>query len=422
MLFLLVLVLVVTVLSGVYPSLVLSGFKPALVLKNQAFANTGQTRTAWLRKSLTVSQFVIAQVFIIGTLLVSKQISYAINKDLGFKRDAILTFRTNYSEAAKKKSVLLDKLRATPGVALVSISNNPPSSNGTWTSTMDFNNGKKEIHENVQVKIADSNYFRIYGFRLLAGTSAPQSDTTNAVAINETYLHLLGYQDPQKVIGQSIKWNGNTRIVGVVADFFPRSLREPIKPLVIANGARGANTFNVKLQPRTADGSNWLTTIAAIQKAFRSVYPNDDFDYLFVDDTIAKFYTAEKNISRLLAWATGLTIFISCLGLLGLVIYVTNQRTKEIGIRKVIGATVTNLIILLSRDFLKLIGLAILIAVPISWWGGHKWLENFAYKTSLSWWIFAAGGSTLLLIALIILCIRTLRAALVNPVKSLRSE
>ena len=422
-LFLLVLVFVVTLLSGVYPALVLSGYKPVHVLKNQSFANSGQTRTAWLRKSLTVSQFVIAQVFIIGTFLVSQQISYALNKDLGFKRDAILYFRTNYRQQANKKPLLLDKLKAIPGVALVSISSNPPSTNSTWTSTMVVNDGKKEIRENVQVKLADSNYFRMYGFHLLAGTSASQSDTVSAVVINETYLHLLGYRDPQMVIGQQIKeWNGNPHIVGVVADFFPHSLREPIKPLVIANGTRNANVFNITLQPRTADGSNWPTTIAAIQKAFRSVYPNDDFDYQFVDDTIAKFYTAERNISRLLAWATGLTIFISCLGLLGLIIYVTNQRTKEIGIRKVIGATVTNLIFLLSRDFLKLIGLAILIAVPISWWGSRKWLENFAYKTSLSWWIFAAGGGILLLIALIILCIRTLRAALANPVESLRTE
>jgi ABC-type antimicrobial peptide transport system permease subunit len=420
--FLVVLVLVVTFLSGVYPALVLSGFNPVAVLKNQAFANSGQTRSAWLRKSLTVSQFVIAQVFIIGTLLVSRQISYALNKDLGFKRDAVLYFRTNDRENATKKSVLLDKLRGMPGVGLVSLSSNPPSSNGTWTSTMDFNDGKKEIKENVEVKLADSNYFRLYGLRLLAGTSAPQSDTTNAVAINETYLHFLGFQDPQKAIGRVISWNGDTRIVGVVADFFPRSLRSAIKPLVIANGTKNATIFNVKLQPRTADGSNWPATIAAIQKAFHSVYPNDDYEYQFVDDTIAKFYTAETNISRLLAWATGLTIFISCLGLLGLVIYVTNQRTKEIGIRKVIGASVTNLIVLLSGDFLKLIALAILIAVPISWWGSRKWLENFAYKTTISWWIFAAGGGALLLIALIILCIRTLRAAMVNPVESLRTE
>jgi putative ABC transport system permease protein len=421
--FLLVLILVVTLLSGVYPALVLSGFKPVLVLKNQAFSGSGQTRSAWLRKTLTVSQFVIAQVFIIGTLLVSQQIRYALNKDLGYKRDAILYFRTNSRQEATKKSLLLDKLKAVPGIAMISISSNPPSSNGTWTSTMVVNDGKKEVRENIQVKLADSNYFRLYGFRLLAGNSAPQSDTTSAVVINEAYLHLLGYQDPHKVIGKEItEWNGNPYIVGVVADFFPHSLRETIKPLVIANGTRRADVFNIKLQPRTADGSNWQATVAAIEKAFRSVYPNDDFDYQFVDDTIAKFYTAETNISRLLAWATGLTLFISCLGLLGLVIYVTNQRTKEIGVRKVLGATVTSLIILLSRDFLKLIGLAILIAVPISWWGSRKWLENFAYKTSLSWWIFAAGGGTLFLIALIILCIRTLRAALVNPVTSLRTE
>jgi putative ABC transport system permease protein len=421
--FLLVLLFVVTLLSGIYPAFVLSSFKPVLVLKNQSFANTGQTRSVWLRKSLTVSQFVIAQIFIIGTLLVSRQISYAINRDLGFKRDAVLYFRINPRQAANKKSVLLDQLKAIPGVALVSISSDPPSSNGEWTSTMMFNDGKKESRENVQVKLADSNYIRLYGLQLLAGVGVSQSDTVKEVVINETYLHLLGYHDPQKIIGQQIKeWYSNPHIVGVVADFFPSSIREPIKPLVIANGTKNENVFNIKLQPRTANGSNWTASITSIEKAFHSVYPKDDFDYRFVDETIAKFYSAEKNISHLLAWATGLTIFISCLGLLGLVIYVTDQRTKEIGIRKVIGATVTNLILLLSRDFLKLIALAILIAMPISWWGSRKWLENFVYKTQLSWWIFAAGGSLLLFMALIILCVRTLRAALANPVKSLRTE
>jgi len=421
--FLIVLILAVTVLSGAYPAIVLSGFKPIGVLKNQAYANTGQTRSAWLRQSLTVFQFVIAQVFIIGTLLVSKQISYSLNRDLGFKRDAIVYFHISRAQLATRKPVLLDKLRSIPGVALVSIASNTPSTNSTWTTTMTFNDGKKEIREDVQVKLADSNYFRMYGFRLLAGTSAPQSDTTNAVVINEKYLHILGYQDPQKIIGKQItEFNGNPRIVGVVADFFPHSLREPIKPLVIANGTKNERVFNIRLQPRNADGSNWPATLAAIQKAYQEVYPKDDYDYEFVDQTIAKFYDAERNISRLLMWATGLTIFISCLGLLGLVIYITNQRTKEIGIRKVVGATITQLIVLLSRDFLKLIGLAILIALPISWWGSRKWLENFAYKTSLSWWVFAAGASALLLIALVILCIRTLRAAMANPVNALRSE
>ncbi len=424
--FLLALVAIVSILSGFYPAMVLSAYKPVLVLKNQAFSNTGKTRSAWLRKSLTVSQFVIAQVFIIATLLVTKQISYVLNKDLGFKKEAIVFFRINYNEPAGKKAVLLDKLRAMPGIAMLSISNNPPSSNGTWTSTMTFNDGKKENKQNVQVKLADSNYFRIYGFHLLAGTSAPQSDTTNAVVINETYAHMLGYQNPEKIIGKQIKWNGNPIILGVVADFHQRSLHEPIKPLIIANGTGahsfGANTFNIALQPRNEDGSSWSTTLGGVEKAFKTVYPSDDFEYHFIDDTIAKFYTAEKDTARLLVWATGLAIFISCLGLLGLVIYITNQRTKEIGIRKVIGASVGNLILLLSRDFLKPIGLAILIALPISWWGSQKWLDNFAYRTSLSWWIFVAGGSALFLIALVILCLRTFRAAMVNPVESLRAE
>ncbi len=423
--FLIILVLTVTVLSGIYPAVVLSGFKPVLVLKSQAFATSGKTRSSWIRKSPTVFQFVIAQVFIIGTLLVAKQISFAVNKDLGFKKDAIVYFRTDYQDyARKKKPVLFEKLKAIPGIAMVSISSNPPSSNGMWTSTMTFNDGKKDIKENIQVKLADSNYFSIYGLHLLAGTSAPQSDTTNAVVINESYLHILGIQDPHSIVGKRIKeWNGKSpMILGVVADFHPRSLREPIKPLLIANGTSGADVFNIALQPRNADGSNWTTTLAAIEKAFHSTYPNDDYEYNFVDETIAKFYTAERNISRLLIWATGLTIFISCLGLLGLVIYITNQRTKEIGIRKVIGASVTQLVFLLSRDLIKLVGLAILIAMPIAWWGSNKWLENFAYKTTLSWWIFVAGGAILLVMALAILSLRTVSAARANPVDALRSE
>jgi ABC-type lipoprotein release transport system permease subunit len=418
--FLLALIAAVSLLSGLYPAFVLSGYKPVLVLKNQAKASTAQTRSAWLRKTLTVSQFVIAQVFIIATLLVAKQISYGLHKDLGFKRDAILTFRTNYFQPAKKRALLLDKLKTLPGIVLISQSSNPPSANGTWTSTMIYNDGKKEVRQNVQVKLADSNYFRIYRFRLLAGVGTPQSDTTNAVVINETYAHVLGFQHPEDAIGQQIKWNGNPHIVGVVADFHQRSLHEPIKPLVIANGTNNAPVFNIALQPQNA--GDWPKTIASMEKAFKSVYPGDDFEYQFVDETIAKFYTAEKNIARLLAWATGLTIFISCLGLLGLVIYITNQRTKEIGIRKVIGATVIQLIFLLSRDFLKLIGLAILIALPIAWWGSRKWLENFTYRTQLSWWVFAAGGGALLFIALAILCLRTFKAAAMNPVESLRSE
>ncbi len=421
-LFLLLLIVAVTLLSGFYPALVMSGFKPISVLKNQTRSNSAKTRSAWFRKSLTVSQFVIAQVFIIATILVGRQISYALHKDLGFKKDAILYFRTNFFAAPASQNLLLQQLHTLPGIAMMSIGSDPPSTSSTWTSTMEYNDGKKVIEKEVQVKRADTNYLRLYGLRLLAGTNFNTADTTKSILINETYSRVLGFPQPQQALGKMIKWDGMKRIIGVLADFHQKSLHEAIKPLVLSNNVGFSNSFSIELQPQNADGSSWTATIAAIQKTYKSVYPDDDCDYHFVDETIAKYYTAEKNTARLLLWATGLAIFISCLGLLGLVIYITNQRTREIGIRKVFGASVTQIVVLLSRDFIKLIGLAILIAMPIGWWGSNRWLENFAYRTSLSWWIFLAGGVALLLVALVVLCLRTFRSALANPVESLRSE
>ena len=422
--FLLALIIGVSLLSGIYPALVLSSYKPVLVLKNQAFSGSAKTRAAWLRKSLTVSQFVIAQVFIIATILVGRQISYALNKDLGFKKEAIVYFNTPYNRPAALRGVMLQKLKAIPGIDLISNSFQPPASGGTNTNMAKYSNGKKELNTQLQLLQGDTNYLRLYHLDLLAGSNIPQCDTTNALIINETYAHILGFTDARKAVGiQLIWWNGSNKpVVGVVADFHQKSLHEPIKPLAIINGTDMAYDFDLALHPQNAGGTAWKTTIAQIETAYKALYPEDDFSPQFFDESIAKFYTKEKNASSLLAWATGLAIFISCLGLLGLVIYITNQRTKEIGIRKVIGATVLQIIALLSKDFLQLIGLAILIAWPIAWWGGQKWLENFAYKTTLSWWIFAAGAAALLFVATVILCLRTLKAATANPVAALRSE
>jgi putative ABC transport system permease protein len=402
---------------------VMSALNPVLVLKNQAFAGSGKTRGAWLRKTLTVSQFVIAQVFMIGSLLVTKQISFALNKDLGFRREAIVYFHTNYNEPAKKRQLLVDKLRSVPGISMISVANDPPTSFGMWGSTMTYNDGKAEIRENIQIKAVDSNYFRMFRLHLLAGTAVRQCDTSSSAVVNSTYLHILCFQDPQAAVGKQIKGGaGNLRIVGVMADFHQRSLHEPIKPLLIENGTKESNGINVALQPQNGDVGSWPATMAKIERAFKAVYPNDDFEYQFLDDTIAKFYTTEKNTARLLVWSSGLTLFICCLGLLGLVIYITNQRTKEIGIRKVIGASVAQIVVLLSRDFIRLIGLAILIAMPIAWWGSMKWLENFVYRTTLNWWVFAVSGLLLVLFALITLSIQTIRAAAANPVKGLRAD
>ena len=422
--FLFVLMIVVTVLSGFYPAMILSGFKPVLVLKNQAYSNTGKTRNAFLRKSLTVSQFVIAQVFIIATVLVSRQISYTMNKDLGFKKDAILYFSSSWKDAGiNKRMLLMDKLKTIPGVAMLSLATGTPSSSNTWSSTMSYTDSKKTIKNDVQLKMIDTSYFSMFKLKLLAGPGLLYSDTLNGMIINETYSKLLGFRNPQEAIGKNLDYNKKqVPIMGVAADFNQKSLHEVIKPLVFFYDKKQCRTFSIALMPQNETGTAWKSSIAGIEKAWKEVYPEDDFEYSFLDDSIAKYYTAEQHISSLLLWATGLAIAISCLGLLGLVIYITNQRTKEIGVRKVIGASVIQLVTLLSKDFLKLVAIAFLIAIPIAWWGSYKWLQNFAYKTTLSWWLFLSGGIIMFLMAVVILGIRTFKAATVNPVDSLRTE
>lgn len=425
LLFLILLILLVTLLSGFYPALILSGYNPIQILKNQDYASTGKTRSAWMRKALTISQFVIAQVFILATILVSKQIHYSLNKDLGFKKDAIVYFRTNANEPDTRKiTLLMNKLKAIPEIAMVSLSSAPPSSSDTWSSTMKYRNGENETETDVQVKIGDTSYLKLYGLQLLAGENIRYSDTVNGVLINEKYAQALGFATPQQAIGQYITWDDARQvpITGVIANFHQTSLREPIKPLIIANWNAMAHTLNIALHPQNEAGTSWKAAFFKMEKAWKEVYPEEDFSYKFLNEEIARFYKNEKQISNLLLWAAGLAIFISCLGLLGLVIYTIRQRTKEIGVRKILGASVVQIVALISKDFILLVILAFIIAVPIAWLGMHKWLQQFAYRTSMSYWIFVFSGLIMLSIALLTLGFQTIKAALVNPVKSLRTE
>jgi putative ABC transport system permease protein len=427
--FLFILVVVVSVLSGFYPALMLSGYKPVQVLKNQVQSGSSKSRSAWLRKSLTVTQFVIAQFFIMATLLVSKQIYYALHKDLGFKKDAIVNISTPFKQInTNKQQVFMDKISAIPQIEMISVGGAPPSSGNTNSTTVTYKDGKKEVKTDLQQKFADENYLKVYQIKLLAGRNLKPTDTVGGggVVINNTYAKILGFRNPADAVGKVLDYNEKKReIIGVTADFYQRSLHSPIKPLaILIPGSNKWNnrTFHIALKAQTAGGDEWKKAIAGVEKAWKTIYPEDDFEYNFYDENIAKFYTAEQNTSKLLTWATGLSIFISCLGLLGLAIYTTTQRTKEIGVRKVLGATVAQIVTLLSTELIWLIVLAFVLVTPLAYWAMHKWMENFADRTTISWWIFALSGSGMLMAALVTLSFQTIKAAIANPVRSLRSE
>jgi putative ABC transport system permease protein len=424
--FIIGLILVVSLLSGFYPALILSGYKPVLVLKNLAYANTAQSRRVWVRKTLTVLQFVIAQFFIIATMVVGKQIRFSLNKDMGFKKDAIINFNVPYNRQHpdNKQFVLQEKLKSIPGIQKLSLAGPPPATNGIDISTLKaINKAGKEIETSVEVKEADTNYFNLYRMKLLAGRNLQQSDTEREYVINETYARFLGYSDPAAIVGQFIDRGGKKiPIVGVLTDIHTKSLHDPIQPLAFSSENKSHPTFHIALMPKGENTDNWKRTIAAIGNAWKEVYPEENFNYEFFDESIAKFYKKEQDTANLLNWSTGLAIFISCLGLLGLVIYTTTQRTKEIGVRKVLGASVSQIVSLLSKDFITLVLLAFVIAAPLAWWAMNTWLEDFAYRTSFSWWIFALSGALMFVVALLTLSIQTIRSANANPVKSLRTE
>ncbi|HVK48979.1 MAG TPA: FtsX-like permease family protein [Pseudobacter sp.] len=422
--FLGVLVIVVSFLSGLYPSLVLSGFRPIQVLKNYSPSGNAHTRRVILRKSLTVAQFVVAQVFIVATLLVSKQVNYTLNKDIGLRKDAIVFIRTPWGESnPQKRELLAAKLRAIPEIAKVSIGGHPPASRSIWTSTIIYRDGQKDIEGSIDVKVGDSNYVNVYQVPIVAGRNVRQSDTLSELLINQTYSKMLGFNNPEDAIGKHLSWDNKlVPIAGVVHDFNQKTLHEAIRPLVIRNGGERFNTMHVLLKPQNNDGTAWKNALAKAEQEFKSVYPDLDYKTNFFDESLANAYDAEQKASRLMAWTAGLAILISCLGLLGLVTFTTVQRTKEIGVRKVLGASVTQIVTMLSKDIIALVAIALLIAIPLAWIGLHQWLQQFAYRTDISWWLFLVTGGLTILVALVTLSLQTIRAALADPVKSLRTE
>lgn len=419
--FLFLLTVLVSFLSGLYPSLILAGYKPVTVLKNHTAGNYGNTRTAGIRKTLTVAQFVIAQFFVIATVMVSRQINYSIHSDLGFNKEAVINFELPRDTVATHGKQLANTIKSIPGVALVSTGFFAPADEGVAFTNISFNNGKEIFTPNTQIRWGDPNFIKVYEVKLLAGRNVTASDSIREFLVNESYAHAIGFSNAADALNKFLDWNNKKiPIVGIMRDFHDQSTRAGISPIVF--GGNNGSVFHIRLSPNSAGAAVWKTAIAGIEKAYKEIYPDEDFNYKFVDSMIAGFYAREQNTASLLQWATVLSVLISCLGLLGLVIYTTHTRTKEIGIRKLLGASVTHIVSILSRDFVVLVMISFVIATPLAWWAMYNWLQDFAYKTAMSWWIFVLSGAAMLLVAILTLSLQTIKTAMANPAKSLRTE
>ncbi|HVU98638.1 MAG TPA: ABC transporter permease [Puia sp.] len=410
---------VVTLLSGLYPAVILSRFNPTIVLKSKLTSKTAGGFS--MRRILVVFQFAIAQALILGTLIVVSQMNFFQNASMGFDKDAIITVPlANDTSRLHQADALKTELLQQAGIKNVSLSIFTPIDKASWEGDFTFDNGAKKSDFGAQFKWADADYFKTYNISFVAGAPYKQADTVTGFVVNELMARKLGFRTPGEIIGKRLSfWDGaiTARIVGVVKDFNSTSLETGMKPVVLGSYRPLYRLLNIKIEPQQVK-----QTLAGIESLWTKAYPGFTFEYQFLDDKIASLYRQENRLSQLYQLFAGIAIFISCLGLYGFVSFMTVQRSREVGIRKVLGASVLNVIYLLSREFILLIGLAFVIAAPVAYYFMHQWLQKFAYRTNIGIGLFLGTLLIAETIAWLTVGYRAAKAAVTNPVNSLRTE
>jgi putative ABC transport system permease protein len=420
LLFLGAVVVVVTLLAGFYPAVVLSGFKPITALKAKLAARSVQGLT--LRRGLVVLQFVIAQALIIGTFMVMRQLDFFLHAPMGFQTTAVVNVPFPGDSLSRSKlAYVRNRLRATKGVQAVSFNGSAPANDDIWWTALTFDHRGKEEEFHAINMFIDTDYVGTYSMQLLAGRNITRTDSIKEFLVNETMVRKLGFARPEEVLNKQLE-TGRERgpIVGVVKNFLPFSLKDTASALgavLMRYHPRALNAAGIRM-----DEQDMAATVGAIRQIWNEVYPDYVFEYQFMDDRVAGFYSEEAKLSTFYKIFAGIAIFLSCLGLYGLASFMAAQRLKEVGIRKVLGATVGQIVYLFSKEFFLLVGIAFLIAAPIAWYFVHEWVKDYAYRLPVNGWVFVAGGVAAMVIALGTVGVQAYRAAAVNPVVNLRSE
>ncbi len=414
-LFLVGLVIAVIFLAGSYPGLVLSRFKPVAALKSKL--SQKEVGGFSLRRILVVAQFTISQMLIIGTIVIAGQLHYAQTSDLGFDKDATVLLPLPGNDAARFNTMRA-RIASIAGIREISFCNNAPASESNNSTNIRFGNRAEDEHWEVNTKFADDQYLRTFALKLVAGRNFFPGDSAREFVINETMVKRLNLSSAAAALGQQVKINHVTGpIVGVVRDFFNRSLHSEITPIAIFPVRTNYSTCAVKIDPAHVHAD-----LAAMEKIWNDTYPDYLYSYQFLDDSIAKFYELDTSLLKLIEFFAAIAVFIGCLGLYGLTSFMAVRKTKEIGVRKVLGASIPSILWLFGREFSRLVLVAFVAAAPAAWWIMHQYLQDFKYRIVIGPGIFLLAIVATFVIVVLTVSYQSIRSALANPVKSLRTE
>lgn len=406
---------VVTLLAGLYPAVRLSRYQPVQALKAGFITYHGEG--VGLRRALIIFQLFISQGLVITTIIIGRQIDHFMKQPLGINSDAVVEFLLPDNKP-ELVHTLRERMLALPEVHSVTMSNTGATSLSSWGGDIEASVGNEVMKTYSNIKFADDGYFSTYGIRLIHGEGLLPSDTANRFVVNEKFARALGYTDPADVIGTPVNvWGNRAVVTGVVKDFNAIPLQFNLSPVIVLSGTASYQLGAVRLNTKDLQEG-----VAKVKNVWESVYPNDVFEHTFLDEQIASFYDAERRNSTILSLFSAVAVLIGSIGLFGLVSFIVQQRFKEIGIRKTFGATIPQIVAILSREFLVLVAVAFILATPLALYFMQKWLSNFAYRYEINGTEFFAGLMLTLLVSMTTVGVRAIRAAKANPVEALRSE